>query len=225
MDAERATFRSMNKLLTVLLLAVLLIFAVSLTLGAEGRDLLLEEGGILEMLSAVGYGVCALLILLWGKGAYLRRYHYFFMLVVLFGLRELDFDKRFTTMGMFKSKFYLSDEVSGVEKIIGLMVIGLLLYIVFSIIRHHAKDLLSKVKAASPVHVGAFAVLVLLVLSKTLDGFARKMSSLNVMISEQASMHTSAMEEILECAIPVILIFTFYAYFFGDKVHQAEAGR
>ena len=138
-------------------------------------------------------------------------------MVVLFGLRELDLDKRFTTMGVFKSRFYISSDVPIAEKIIGLMVIALLLYIIISIVKNHSTNMLSKIKSSSSVHVGALSTFILLAVSKTLDGFARKMSSFDVMISEQASMHISAMEEILELTIPVILIFTFYAYFFESR--------
>jgi len=97
-------------------LLLLVIYALTFSLDASGRDFWLSEGGVVESLSALGYFVCAALMLLMGGWHYVKKYHYVFMLVMLFGMRELDFDKRFTTMGIFKSKFYASSDVPMIEK-------------------------------------------------------------------------------------------------------------
>lgn len=105
-----------------------LTFGFSVTLEGLNRDILLREGGIIESLSLFGYFLCAVLILYKGNLAYLKKYHYFFLLPVFFGLREMDFDRRFRIMGIFEGKFYISRDVPLIEKTIDFMVIMLLLY-------------------------------------------------------------------------------------------------
>jgi len=51
----------------------------------------IAEGGVIETLSALGYFLCALLIILKGKWSYIKQYHYFFMLIIFFGLRERNY--------------------------------------------------------------------------------------------------------------------------------------
>jgi len=211
---------AMNTLLKILPIIILSIFAFSLTLDAESRILWLKEGGIIETLSAAGYFLCAFLMLYWGGLSYLKKYHYFFIMVVLFGLRELDFDKKFTTMGVLKSKFYVSSQVPMGEKIIGLMVVALLVYLIITILKKYSKNLLSKIKSSDPVYIGGLLTFTFLAVSKTLDGFARKMRDFNVEISKQTSVHITSMEEILELAIPIILIVTLYVYFFQSKSNK-----
>ena len=117
--------------LIVSIITITIILILSFVYRIYEYPLWIEEGGVIETLSVFGYFLCVLLILLKGKWAYIKKYNYFLILIILFGLRELDFDKRFTTMGILKSKFYLSNSVPVTEKLIGLLVIAILLYIFF----------------------------------------------------------------------------------------------
>ncbi len=178
---------------------------------------LIGEGGVIETLSAWGYFLCALLILLVGKWSYIKRYDYFFMLVILFGLRELDFDQRFTTMGVLKSRFYLSNSVPLIEKLFGLLIIAILLYIFISIIKNHSKEFFCKIKQRSSVHIGVLLTSLLLVFTKTIDGIDRKLGNFNFVNKKQTSINFEVLEEVLELGIPLLIISTYIIYFSADK--------
>ncbi len=197
---------------------LLLLFLSSLLLEGNNRDFLLEEGGVIESASVLGYFLCAAIIVYKGKLTYLKQYHYIFLLIIFFMLRELDFDKKFTTMGIFKSRFFISNTVPLAEKIVGAMVLLLLLYVIFMIIHRHSKYFLSGLKNHSIISFGVFITGTLLVASKSLDGIGRKLEGFGVKISNQTSMHATALEEILELGIPIILLLTFSAYFKRNKV-------
>ena len=168
---------------------------------------------MIETLSALGYFLSALFMIVRGKWAYLKKYYYFFILVLLFGLRELDFDKKFTTMGIFKSKFYLSSSVPWSEKFIGLLVVGLLLYIIVSIVKNHSKDFLLNIKNFSPVYIGSLLVFLVLFVAKTLDGIGRKLGDFGFVMEEEYVSYFEAIEEILELGIPLLIIATLFIYF------------
>ena len=91
-------------IVSIFTIAILLI--LSFIYRIYEHPLWIEEGGVIETLSVFGYFLCVLLMLLKGKWPYIKKYNYFLILVILLGFRELDFHKRFTTMGIFKSKFY-----------------------------------------------------------------------------------------------------------------------
>ncbi|MGD9687109.1 MAG: hypothetical protein AB7U43_09075, partial [Desulfobacter sp.] len=95
-------------LFLVVLVSLLLLFLFSATLDDATRKAFLGEDGPVEIASAALYFVCCAYALLRGGGAFLKKYPYFVVIPLLFGMRELDFDKRFTTIGVLKSKFYVS---------------------------------------------------------------------------------------------------------------------
>lgn len=223
MKDKQATLSSTGSQFMVLfaiIIFLMLSYALTFNLGIEDRQLWLKENGIVEVLSAVGYFLCASLIIYMGKWSYFKKYHYFLFMVLLFGMRELDFDKRFTTMGILKSRFYISDHVPIIEKIIGLMFIALLAYIIISIIRNHYKTFFIGIKTFSLVHIGALLTLIFLVTSKTLDGIARKLRDFNIVMNEQTDIHLTTLEEMLELGIPMILILTFYVYFISVRSNK-----
>ncbi|PHS40643.1 MAG: hypothetical protein COB07_03820 [Sulfurovum sp.] len=173
----------------------------------------IKEGGIIETLTVVGYFSCVVFILLKGGWSYIKKYNYFFILIILFGLRELDFDKRFTTMGIFKSKFYVSSSVPVIEKFMGLLVIMVLLYIIVSIVKNHSKGFFAKIKQLSPVHLGVLITFLTIVFSKSIDGIARKLGYLNIIMDDQTSEHFEVVEEVLELGIPLLILATLFIYF------------
>ncbi len=198
---------------------LLLLFLYSLLLEGNNRDFLSEEG-VVESASALGYFLCAAIIVYKGKLAYLKKYHYIFLLIIFFMLRELDFDKKFTTMGIFKSRFYISNTVPLVEKLVGAMVVLLFLYVIFMIIRRHLKYFLFCLKNHSIISFGVLIAGALLVVAHTLDGIGKKLADFGVKISNQTAIHAIALEEIVELGIPIILLLTFSAYFKQKKSNE-----
>lgn len=201
---------------------ILSLFLLSLLLEGSARDFLIEEGGLIESASAFGHLLCVAIILYKGGLSYLKQYHYVVLLIVFFMLRELDFNAKFTTMGIFKTRFYISNSVLLVEKIVGAMVILLLLYLIFKMVHRHSREFLLGLKNYSVVSIGIFMAIVLIVVSKSLDGLCRKFKEFDVEISKQINMHLTALEEILELGLPIILILTVIAYFNQKDVQPVK---
>jgi hypothetical protein len=158
-----------------------------------------------------------------GQWSYIKRYHYFLILIILFGLRELDFHKRFTTMGMFKLQFYLSNSVPVIEKLAGLLVIAVLLYIAISIIRHHSHSFFRNIRHKSLVHIGGLLTFLVLVVTNTLDGIGRTLGDLNVVIDTHTSIILEVVEEVLELGIPLLIIATLTIYFSAEQYDKSSS--
>ena len=148
-----------------------------------------------------------------GGRQFVKRYNYIIVLVALFGFRELDFDKRFTTMGILKSRFYLSAEVSPIEKLMGLMVIALLLWAVIKIVRNHLASTIANLVEFNERAVGVVMIFVLLAVSKSIDGLARKLKPFGIETSQQVSFLASSVEEVMELGIPILIFVVFHSWF------------
>lgn len=192
---------------------------------AHQYPLLISEGGIVESLSVFGYLACVAVMFYRGGMDFAKRYHYLIILITLFGLRELDFDKRFTTMGILKSRFYTSDTVPLGEKLIGLVIIGILLYVVFRIIKDHAAPFVAGVRNKVLQHLGSLSAIALLVFSKSIDGLDRKLASMGITVDPMVATYFGTIEEVLELGIPVLILATFALYLANQKPHDSRYGR
>ena len=210
------------KSMVVLIFLLLVLFAFSTTLGDTTRKALLSEDGPVEIASAVLYFVCCAYVLLKGGFGFFQRFPYLVVIPMLFGMRELDFDKRFTTIGVLKSKFYVSPLVPLHTKLLvvalGLVVIALILLM----LKRHFADFWDGVRNRTAFGWGMLLVLAMLVVSKSLDGLERKCTSLGVAVSPLIAKYSSVAEEIIELGIPVMMLLLFSHYFNQSKQVSQE---
>jgi hypothetical protein len=201
-------------------ITLLLLFLLYIFLDENNRNLFLKEGGLIESATNLGYFFCVALIVYQGRFAYIKRYYYIFLLIIFFMLRELDFDTRFTTTGIFKIRFFTSTTVPLLEKIVGVMLMLLLIYIIVTIIHRHLKVFLLNLKKQDTISIGVLMTCVFLAVSAFCDGLDRKLKGLGIAISHQTSLQATAVEEIVELGIPIIIFFTLSAYFRKNKFLQ-----
>ncbi|KFI23647.1 hypothetical protein [Nitrosococcus oceani] len=195
-----------------LILGGLVVVTIFLQLAStDVRALLIKEGGLIESLSAIGYFVGAMLVIL------IRRkftyYAYVAFILILFGLRELDFHNRFTTMSVSKIKFYVSPEVPLLEKVIAVAIVLLLLYILIRLIKTHFNGLINAIKKGEPSALGIGGGILLILITKTLDGLSRKLASVNIIVSDNMARLAEAVEEVFELGIPLMFIIAAAARF------------
>lgn len=190
-----------------------LLAAVVLGFRESVEDVLLSESGLIERASAIGYFACALFMLLKGGAEFVRTRGYFIVLVTLFGCRELDFDKAFTTIGILKSRFFVSPDVPAGEKVAGFIVVAILIWAVYKILSQHFAGFLSDLRNKTAEAVGVTIVFFLLAFSKSIDGLPRKLQPLGIDVSADISAFFGALEEVLELGIPIYIALVAHAWF------------
>ena len=190
-----------------------LLAAVVLGFRESVEDVLLSESGLIERASAIGYFACALFMLLKGGAEFVRTRGYFIVLVTLFGCRELDFDKAFTTIGILESRFFVSPDVPAGEKVAGFIVVAILIWAVYKILSQHFAGFLSDLRNKTPEAVGVTIVFFLLAFSKSIDGLPRKLQPLGIDVSADISAFFGALEEVLELGIPIYIALVAHAWF------------
>lgn len=201
---------------------LLALFAVSTVLDDAARKALLSEDGPVEIASAALYFVCCAYALIRGGGAFLKKHPYFIVIPLLFGMRELDFDKRFTTIGVLKSKFYVSPLEPLQTKLI-VIALGLaVIYLVVLMMRNHLKDFWVSLRTGNPFGYGVALVLAMLVVSKSLDGLERKCNSIGLAVAPLLAKYSSVAEEIIELGIPLMMLLLFAHYFKSSNQQQLD---
>lgn len=193
----------------IVLVSLGVLFAATLPLTGEARELWLKEWGIVEMASALGYAACLLLLIFRRHALILWP---FTVMITFFMLREMDLDKQFTTMGIFKSRFYISPEVSVVEKLAGGAVLLALMITGVVILRRYTRPFLSGLRTGSAVAWGGLLAFAGLVAAKSMDGLPRKLDALGIDLGQQATLHAGAFEEVLELGVPVFIFLALMAY-------------
>lgn len=191
-------------------LALLLIFAFSMPLDEADRVFYLKEGGVIETVSALSYLMCAAYMLMWTGRA--RAWPYI-VLMVLFAMRESDFDKRFTEVGVLKGKFLFSPLVPIHQKLIGGAVILLALWVLYTIVRRDGRSFLRALRDRAVDAWGWATAIVLIVVSKGLDGLDRKLAGFGIQIDPLLDLHTGAAEEILELGIGLYIFLACRLFF------------
>ena len=177
------------------------------------EDILLTESGLIERASALGYFACAFYMMAKGGKEFIRTRGYFVVLVTLFGCRELDFDKAFTTIGILKSRFFVSPDVPLGEKLAGFIVIAILIWSVYKILSKHFATFMSDLRMRTPEAIGVAIVFFPLAFSKSIDGLPRKLQPLGIEVSAEINAFFGALEEVLELGIPIYIALVAHAWF------------
>lgn len=208
-------------LLLAILLAVLAVFA---TLDETLVRLLIVENGVIETVSALGYvGCIAAVAFLGGWRTVVMRVPYVTFILLFLALRELDADKRFTSMGIFKSEFYLSPDVPWGEKAFAVAFVGLLIWSFIELADRHGRRFIAGLRSFDPVAVGVVLAMLLAGIAKTLDGAWRKLDQFGLELSAHGNLLAQSAEEVLELGIPLLLILAATAHFSADRSRRARS--
>jgi len=199
------------RLYSLVWLFLILLITGFVIAGVQPEDYLLSESGPIETISAIGYLLCAAAIIRLA-GDWSGRWPAAGLLI-LFALREMDFHNRFTTMSLSKSRFYLSPEVGMTEKLIGGAVIAMFLYCIYRLFRLEGRAWLNGLKRGKACAYGVLFALSCIVIAKSLDGFARKLADVGILVSSQAASYASIFEEVLELGIPIMIGLSIACYY------------
>tara|TARA_B100000768_G_scaffold103962_1_gene96600 strand:+ start:276 stop:926 length:651 start_codon:yes stop_codon:yes gene_type:complete len=189
---------------SLLLLAIIFLVCIMATLpwiNIDTQKKLLIEGGLFESLTVYGYIFCLILIFsTWSWHKILSKW-YFSALIIIFTLRELDYDKAHFTHGVLKSKQYFSDLVGMYELLISIGVLIFILAILASIILREKNSFFKGIKDLKQSQLAVFASIILVIVTKIIDGAERKFG---IDLSQSGKQIAQIIEEVGEMGIPIM---------------------
>ncbi len=207
------------------MLVSILVVGINL-LPADLTLLMVVENGPVEMLSAAGLLAAAFwLFCRAGRDAPGQPISAGF-LVLLLGLRELDFHARFTTMGVFKTKFYVSPAVPAGEKaIVSFIMIGILIVAV-RFLMHNFSPFVLALRQRQPAALAILAAIGYALLGKGLDSFSTPLEPILALITSNPKLFLRAAEECIELGLPIcILLALYYTSSLSRSEVRVAAGR
>ena len=170
-------------------------------LDVEQQKNLLTEGGLFESLTVYLYIFCLILICLrWPLQKILSSW-YLSALIILFALRELDYDKAHFTHGVLKSRQYFSDLVGLPEFLISLAVLIFILSVLALIVVRERNNFIKGVVDLKQSQLAVLASIILVIVTKTIDGMERKFG---IDLSPSGERFTLIVEEVGEMGIPIM---------------------
>ena len=143
-------------------------------LDVEQQKNLLTEGGLFESLTVYLYIFCLILIcIIWPLQKILSNW-YLSALIILFALRELDYDKAYFTHGVLKSRQYFSDLVGLPEFLISLAVLIFILTVLLLIVLRERNNFIKGVIDLRQSQLAVLTSIIFVLVTKTIDGMERK---------------------------------------------------
>jgi hypothetical protein len=186
-------------------LSLILVFVTTLLLisliAITDANLFFKEGYGVEQLTVALY---ALAIILWFSARPAAGDWHLPLILALMAMRELDFDKRFTEVGLLKSHYYLRDAPIS-AKLTG---IALLLVVFVSLARLVWRNLGPWLRALRARRLDAWLVFVAgfgVFIAKAIDGIDRKLAPYDITFSHEALVRFGRVEEVLEMVFVILI--------------------
>jgi len=188
---------------------ILLIIGFLPFLDAEVQKNLLTEGGLFESLTVYLYIFCLILICVrWPLQKILSNW-YLSALIILFALRELDYDKAHFTHGVLKSRQYFSDLVGLPELLISIAVLIFIFTVLALIVLRERNNFIRGVIDLKQSQLAVLASITLVIFTKTIDGIERKFG---IDLSASGERFALIIEEIGEMGIPVMFAIAILSW-------------
>lgn len=210
---------------TILWLSCLAIFLAAVAaslLPAETGTALVRESGPVETATTLLYLPCILWLIVRGFRANPRWHLTAGSMVILLLLRELDVHARFTTMGVLKSRYYLSPDIPTDEKAVVSALMILILTVGLWFVWHSAPPLFRALRRRHAPALAVAAAIGTAVVSKTLDSLSGPIRFLLEPLYHDSKTYLRVYEEIFELAIP---LFILLALLFSVNPRKNSHGR
>ena len=178
-------------------------------LDVEQQKNLLTEGGLFESLTVYLYIFCLILICISWPLQKIRSKWYLSALIILFALRELDYDKAHFTHGVLKSRQYFSDLVGLPELLIYIVVLIFILTVLTLIVLKERNNFIKGIVDLKQSQLAVLASIILVIVTKTIDGMERRFG---IDLSPAGERFSLIVEEVGEMGIPIMFAIAILSW-------------
>ena len=164
-------------------------------------NLFFKEGYGVERVTVVLY---ALALVLWFAARPPSGSWQVPLLLLLMAFRELDFDKRFTEVGLLKLQYYLRPAPI-TDKLVGIILMIVVFHALWRLVRYNLGPWLRGLGARRADAWLVFAALACGGVAKSIDGIDRKMAGFGVTFSQGFLIRAGRIEEVLELVFVLLV--------------------
>ena len=178
-------------------------------LDIEQQKNLLAEGGLFESLTVYLYIFCLILICVKWPWQKILSNWYLSALIILFALRELDYDKAHFTHGVLKSRQYFSDLVGLPELLVSIVVLIFIFSVLLFIVLKERNNFIKGVINFRQSQLAILTSIILVITTKTIDGMERKFG---IDLSPTGERFALIVEEVGEMGIPIMFAIAILSW-------------
>ncbi len=206
--------RSRNSFPILILLPVAGILGIVVAFALFDADPFAEGATVERSTTAVLFLTAATFLVALVARGWRSRWHLVAVLVLL-GLREMDFDKAFLSEGILQLRLYTGDAPI-VEKLAGAAVVAMIAWLMLRLIRRDLPAWLRGLRDRRQMPLLLLAAGIAVVVAKTLDGLQRKLSPFGVTLPPGAPRIFAALEESLELGFALALLVAVLLWWQGN---------
>lgn len=221
-DARPGTLTAWWPVLLAAAIVLGLIIGIPAEQNGHLTSLVVEDGPI-ETITALGYAICAVLVVgIWLAGAPVTVPPLSTAIILLaMGAREMDLHHTPWTMSISKIKFYTAPEVPVLEKMLAVAILALILWSLWQFARRGFGSFLSGLRRADPVAWAVLVAAALVPLSKLCDGLGRNLRAVGLTASPELRLEFNKIEELLELGIPLFVLAAIICFLIATRKAKA----
>ena len=181
-------------------------------LPAETVEKIFKENGTIETAQVVGHLIASGWLFYTGLRDKHKPSLLTGLLILFLAMRELDLHSRFTTIGIFRTKFFISPDVPMIEKAVGSVIVILLAIVIIKYCRQNYSLFFKSLRTGEAWAINTSLAIVFMGISKWLDSGPDALEWIISFIHRDPEMVLWIVEEMMELAIPALILLAIFQY-------------
>jgi len=178
----------------------------------ELLNMFIWEGGPLETAQVILYIAAASVSFFYAKSTIWKDGYSGAFILLLFVMRELDFQKKFTGVSITRTKYYFNYDAPLLSKILFGMLLLFLVFFIVSFIFRHWKQFIRSIQKREIWSLFLLCGIIFIVLANVTDSFPRILKSIGIQPSGKSHLYKNLVEELFELAIPALFLISLIYY-------------
>ncbi|MEW6052872.1 MAG: hypothetical protein AB1552_03665 [Nitrospirota bacterium] len=204
------------------LLLVMLNITVIFFLPDDLTFLFIKEWGPVENAQVILYVTGALVSWIYAKRNIWAGGYQGCIILLIFAMRELDFQKKFTGISITRTKYYFHSDAALLTKIMFACIVVCIVVFIIVFVRKNFSVLLHNVRARKNWALSVLAGLLSMLFAFFVDGSTRILETLGIESVKHEHLLKNSMEELFELAIPFFFLNALLLYGKSDKGNYTD---
>ena len=204
---------NVQRIIVVLFLLLIIsgIMAI-IFLPASLTYLITKEWGPIENAQVIFYVTGALVSWIYARQKIWDGGYQGSLILLIFAMRELDFQKKFTGISITRTKYYFHSDAALTAKLLCALIVISILVLFFLFIKKNIRGFYKNVKALKNWSLSVIAGLFSMLLAILLDSITRVFESLGIESVKHGHLLKNPFEELFELAIPFFFLNALLLY-------------
>ena len=134
------------------------------------------------------------------------------LILLIFAMRELDFQKKFTGISITRTKYYFHSDAALTAKLLSALIVISIIVLFILFIKKHSKGFYKNVQARKNWSLSVIAGLLSMFFAILLDSITRVLESLGIESVKHGHLLKNPLEELIELAIPFFFLNALLLY-------------